>query len=230
MRKIYKFICITVALFTYISQASGQEMEAPNYDEIRNLVCSTKNVNYYPSLLERFNQCDTTLNLEEYRNLYFGFALTEDFVPYQSENMDLLESRNKFILDGAKMEDCPNMIGLAMRTLENNPFDIPAISTLSICYYQMGDSANYSLWDAKLHGLLDAIGSTGDGESAQSAFYVINIEHEYEILNRLGWELDQVEVIDDHTDFIRVKENTENIKGLYFNFSACSTSYRQKYK
>ena len=101
---------------------------------------------------------------------------------------------------------------------------------LPICYLQLGDSTQYRNWDYKLHGILDAIQSSGDGETAETAYHVINIQHEYEIFNRLGLDLEQVEVVNPQTDFIRAKTNQENIKGVYFNFGACSNIYREKYK
>ena len=119
---------------------------------------------------------------------------------------------------------------IAKEIMLNNPFDLISLSILPICYLQLGDSTQYRNWDYKLHGILDAIQSSGDGETAETAYHVINIQHEYEIFNRLGLDLEQVEVVNPQTDFIRAKTNQENIKGVYFNFGACSNIYREKYK
>ncbi len=204
--------------------------EAPDYQQIRQQTSSSRSTSFYPRLLERFQQCDTTLTLEDYRNLYFGFVLQEDFIPYQKENPSALEARAQLAQSRAAADDCPAALTKAQEALLDNPFDLPALSVVPICYYQMGDTTNYLLWNQKLHGILDAIGSSGDGETPESAYHVINIEHEYEILNRLGFELDQVEVVNKQTDFIRIKNNNDSVPGIYFNFSACSEVFNQKYK
>lgn len=204
--------------------------EAPDYQQILQQTYSSRSASFYPLLMQRYEQCDTTLTLEDYRNLYFGFSLQEDFIPYQKENTSALEARAQLTQSRAAIEDCPAALTKAQEALLDNPFDLPALTVIPICYYQLGDTINYRLWDMKLHGILDAIGSSGDGESAETAYHVINIEHEYEILARLGLELDQVEVVNMQTDFIRVKENNDSIPGVFFNFSACSKIFDQKYK
>jgi len=203
--------------------------EAPDYQQIRQQISSSRSTSYYPTLFDRYLQCDTTLTLEDYRNLYFGFTLQEDYIPYQKENDLSVEARTLLIRSGASVEDCSTALAKAQEALLDNPFDLLALSVIPICYSQMGEDVNFHLWEQKLHGILNAIGSTGDGESIESAFHVINVEHEYEILNRLGLELDQVEVVNKHTDFVRVKSNTDSISGIYFNFGACSSLYKRKY-
>jgi len=203
--------------------------EAPNYQQIRPQISSSRSTSYYPLLMERYIQCDSTITLEDYRNLYFGFALQEDYIPYQKENASALEVRAQLAEKHAVIEDYSTALAKAKEALLDNPFDLPALSVIPICYHQMGDTENFHLWDLKLHGILDAIGSSGDGESPETAFHVINIEHEYEILNRLGLELERVEVVNSETDFVRIKSNNDTIPGIYFNFGACSRVYNHKY-
>lgn len=207
-----------------------QESEAPDYQQIRQQTSSSRSTSFYPLLMERYQQCDSTMTLEDYRNLYFGFTLQEDFVPYQKENPSTLEARTLLVKSKASADVCPEALAKAKQALLDNPFDLPALSVIPICYNQMGDMDNFHIWDQKLHGILEAIGSSGDGETPESAFHVINIEHEYEILNRLGLELDQIEVVNKEIDFIRVKNNNDTIPGIYFNFGACSRVFNQKYK
>ena len=212
-----------------ITPMSAQEIEAPNYDLIRQQISNSRSASYYPLLMQRFQQCDTTLTLEDYRNLYFGFALREDYIPYQKPGEAVLEARARMALSKADTVCCPAALQTALSTLQDNPFDLPALSLIPICYYQLGDMENYHLWDSKLHGILDAIGSTGDGESAETAFHVINVEHEYEIINRLGLELDQVEVVNHQIDFVRVKQMNDSVLGIYFNYGIASQLFSSKY-
>lgn len=230
MRKIFVLAFLTMFLGNLIP-LYAQEMEAPNYESIRKITCNSKSPSYYPLLMHRFVECDTTLTLEDYRCLYYGFTLREDYIPYQGENAAVAAARKQLGETGANPDFCPEAIKIAEKALQDNPFDLIALSIIPICYLQIGDSEKFHIWDIKLHGILDAIGSSGDGETAESAFHVINVEHEYEILNRLGLELDHIEATQNkQTDFMCVKENADNIKGRYFNYSACGDSYRVRYK
>ncbi|MBO6012854.1 MAG: DUF4919 domain-containing protein, partial [Bacteroidales bacterium] len=91
-------------------------------------------------------------------------------------------------------------------------------------------SVNYRLWSIKQQGLLDAISSSGDGETQESAIHVISVEHEYEILSRMGLQVVKDSIIDNRTEYLKVKENAENIQGIYFIFDAAANVYRKKYE
>ena len=223
---LISLILSTACLFSL----NAQDANVPDYNQIKRIITDSNSNSYYPTLLSRFNECDTTLTLEDYRTLYYGFALREDYIPYQREDSTVLEVRRKLIDNNIDADYCPQAIQIAQEALNSNPFDLIALSIIPICYLQTGDSTNYKLWDNKLHGILDAINSSGDGETAETAIHIINIEHEYEVFNRLRLELDQVEKINNQTEFIRAKDNPDNIKGLYFNFSACSKVYSIKYR
>ena len=75
-----------------------------------------------------------------------------------------------------------------------------------------------------------AILSSGDGAEPSSAFHVIDIEHEYEVLNRLGLQIEADSLVNDNVEYLKVRENAEGEKGFYFNFGACRNIYRKKYE
>lgn len=209
----------------------AQDVEVPDYAAIRQQITDSNSQFHYPKLMERFEQCDTTLVLEEYRALYYGFPLSEDFIPYQGENKKLLEMRKKILKSDCDTDTCAEIIHVAKEVLLDNPFDLTALSIIPICY-QLMDSVDVAhVWDIKVQGIVDAICSSGDGETAETAYHVINIEHEYEILNRRHLELNQVLSEKKRPiDHMTVHANSDSISGLYFNFGACSEVYREKYK
>jgi hypothetical protein len=105
-----------------------------------------------------------------------------------------------------------------------------AIGTMAIAQLQRGDTAAFELWNAKQNSLLDVILSSGDGDAAETAFHVINIEHEYEIINRLGLIVESDSLCNDRVEFLRVRENADGERGFFFNFSPCSKVYKTKYE
>lgn len=226
-----KRLLLIFSLFLlFASSIKAQEVEAPDYKAIRATILNQKSPNYYPSLMRRYMANDTTLTLEQVRNLYYGFALQEDFVPYQVEKQELYDIRRSLLKNGGNPRHCPEAIRIAQETLDDNPFDLLAISTISFAYLQLQDSVSYKLWNEKQMSLLDAIVSSGDGESPETAFHVINIEHEYEVLNRLGLQLVTDSLCNDKVEYLKVKENAEDIPGLFFNFGACRSAYKKRYE
>lgn len=222
---------LSILLFlTLCATLSAQEIAAPDYKAIRTQIQNAKGPNYYPTLMRRYLANDTTLSMEQYRALYYGFTLQEDFVPYQSQRKELLDVRHRLTASKGSPKVCPEAVQVSMSALDDNPFDLVAISTLSFAYLQLKDTVSYHLWNDKQNSLLDAILSSGDGETPESAIYVTNIEHEYEVLNRLGLRVEKDSLCNEQMEYIRVKENAEDIPGIYFNFGACRSVYRKRYE
>lgn len=221
---------MTQSSWSSIGSLKAQEVEAPNYKAIRATILNQKSQNYYPSLMRRYMANDTTLTLEQIRNLYYGFALQEDFVPYQKEKDDLYNIRRTLVQSNGNPRHCPEAIRISQVVLDDNPFDLLAISTMSFAFLQLQDSISYRLWTDKQNSLLDAIVSSGDGETKETAIHVINIEHEYEVLNRLGLQIEADSLCNDQIEYLKVKDNAEDIPGLFFNFGACRAAYKKRYE
>lgn len=226
MRKLL----LILILFLTFGNILAQEVDAPDYKQIRAQIQNTKGPNYYPTLMRRYLANDTTLSLEQYRVLYYGFTLQEDFVPYQMEKKQLLDIRKSLNKEKGSARLCPEAIQISNNILDDNPFDLLAISTLSFAYLQLQDTVKYNLWNDKQNALLDAIVSSGDGETQESAFHVIDIEHEYEVLYRMGLQIEKDSLCNESIEYIKVKENTEDIPGVFFNFGACRSVYKKRYE
>lgn len=227
MRKKILFLLLSI-----LSMASvyAQEMDAPDYKLIRTQIQNAKGPNYYPTLMRRYMANDTTLSMEQYRALYYGFSLQEDYVPYMMEKKQLFEIRKSLNNSKGSPKLCPEAIQVSQAVLDDNPFDLLAISTISFAYLQLRDTVSYQLWNAKQNALLDAIISSGDGETQETAIHVIDIEHEYEVLSRMGLKVDKDSLCNNKIEYLRVKDNAEDIPGLYFDFSACRSAYKRRYE
>lgn len=225
-----RIILSLLLILTLCTTTMAQEVAAPDYRLIRSQIQNAKGPNYYPTLMRRYLANDTTLSMEQYRALYYGFSLQEDFVPYQVEKKSLFEIRRRLSREKGNPKLCPEAINVAQQVLDDNPFDLLAISTLSFAYLQMRDTVSYHLWNDKQNSLLDAIVSSGDGETEETAIHVINIEHEYEVLNRMGLKVEKDSLCNNQVEYLKVKENAEDIPGIYFNFGVCRSAYRRRYE
>lgn len=229
MKRLHIFL-VSLLAFLSCHTLMAQEIEAPDYRQIRLATTNIKSNNYYPRLFVQYQHNDTTLSLEQVRYLYYGFAIQEDFVPYQTEKSTLWAIRNQMVQTGGSKEVCPEAIRIAKEMLDDNPFDLPAIATISLAYLQLGDTAQYRLWNEKQTNILDAITSSGDGETEETAIHVINIEHEYEVCARMGLEVIADSLCNNEVEFLKVKPNAEDIPGLYFNFGACVNAWKKRWE
>ena len=227
MKRILSLVMLMIMTCT---MALAQEVQAPDYRAIRTSIQNSKGPNYYPQLMRRYLQNDTTLTIEQYRALYYGYTLQEDYVPYQREHKALTDIRQRLVDTKGDSKVCREALKVSEAALADNPFDMLAISTMAFSFQQLKDTINYARWEDKQNSLLDAIVSSGDGEDEGSAIHVINIEHEYEVLNRLGLTVESDSLCNESLEYIKVQPNAEDIRGLYFNFGACRQAYRKRYE
>ena len=90
---------ILTIFFTFISYiVLGQNSFAPvDRLKVEATVKDSVGENYYPSLMMRYNQFDTSLTKEQYRLLYYGFAFQKDYNGYsdhkKKEIIQLVKTR-----------------------------------------------------------------------------------------------------------------------------------------
>lgn len=225
-----KSLLIYIVVFMCYGMAVAQEVDAPNYKEIRSGMNNPNSEMFYPRLMDRYLKQDTTLTLQQYRTLYYGFTLQDDFVPYQAEREELLEHRSQITKNPKDKVLVTRALNVALRSYRDNPFSLLAIQTIAFCYSSLEDMNNYNIWNIQKNGILDAIVSSGDGESEESALHVISIEHEYEVLYRMGLEIVGDSLCNDKIEFLQVADNAQDIRGVFFNFGACRQAYARRYE
>ncbi len=230
LKKIIINTCLCLTLAIPCTALQAQEVSTPDYAEIKRATSNPKSPHFFRKLMKRYLENDTTLSLQQYRYLYYGFTQQEDFIPYQGENQPLIDCRRNMLKTTADKALYTQAIEIAQNVLDDNPFHLPAISMMALAHLQLGDTLTYNLWDIKQKGILDAILSSGDGDTPETAFHITNIEHEYEIINRLGLHIEADSICDENIEYLKVKENSSGERGFYFNFEACNKVYRKKYE
>ena len=58
------------------------EFLAPNYEWLGRAITDPTSPFYYPTLLKRFADADTSLTIEDLHCLYYGYVLQDDYNPY----------------------------------------------------------------------------------------------------------------------------------------------------
>lgn len=229
MKKKTFILFLSLLLSIPILKAEDKDFEKPDLKEIYQNIRNYNSHLYYPYLIKRFLNNDTTLTLNELRHLYIGYSFQEDYNPYlvnkhSDEIMELYSQPTHSEIE------CDTIISYAERLLKNFPFDLRQMHLLSYAYNIKGDKDKAQLWTTKMRQLLEAIRSTGNGKSPETAWYVINSTHEYDIINSIGYTADKYVFVEPCYDFIEIGENPDKAEGFYFNVSRMLREYERKYK
>ena len=196
--------------------AQRQPTVPPNYNSLQRIITDEKSDCYYPKLMQRYMANDTTMTMEQVRSLYYGYTLQKEYKPYYHNAKDSLlftyaRKVNKTIAD------CDTIIRLARQSLDVFPLDLYKLNQLAYAYHQTGRNDLAHLYSLKAKQIETAIFSTGNGRMQMTAWHVISVSDEYELIYLLGlFPVDQ-RFVYSNCDFITVAKNRLGVKGFYFN-------------
>jgi len=227
--KTTTYIILIILLTVWDGFSKGIETEKPDYKKIGKEISKESSDYYYPKLMEKFKNADTTMTLEEKRHLYYGYTFQEQYAPY--EDPDYVDSL-KVVLQKEQHgpADLNKIVVFSDSILSENPFDL---SILSYQLYALEGLKDLILFDKKMAQatiIIDALLSSGDGRTQKTAFYVIETSHEYELLGILGLQFGGQQSLIEHYDYLEVAENQFGIEGLYFDVSPCLNSLKDMFK
>jgi hypothetical protein len=214
-----KTIAILVLISSLIANAFSQkaEFKKPDYNGIKKIIDDKNSDSYYPVLFKRYTDSDTTLNIQDFRNLYFGYLFSKSYTVYDiSEFTDSLNLILK--KDSLNSDDYNAIIKFEKLILDKSPFNLRDLSLSGFAHSRLGDTLIAKQIVFKLNMISGTILSTGDGRKESTAWHVISISHEYDILSILGFKFDGSQSLTKKgCDFLQVVENEQGIKGFYFD-------------
>lgn len=221
-----KIICNLLLLFVFNTiQSQEVKLTKPDYPTIEKAVKDSDSPFFYSKLQQKFNDADSTMTVEERRHLYYGYTSQEQYNPYatdeSSEKLSEVLSKEEL---GAKEFD--QIIILGNEILKKNPFNLRVMNYQLFAYEKKNDTLNFVKKVTQLRMIVDAILSTGKGVTADNAIYVIDVSHEYDILNLLGFEYGGKQQLIDQNDYLTLAPNQYNVAGLFFDVSASLNSMR----
>lgn len=231
LKKYYNYILSLVIMLLLGATAYAQEsdMEQPDFNAIKKEVNDPRSPYYYPTLIQKYNSNDTTMTDDEFRYYYLGYTFQEDYNPYRTSEfahqIDHLYKQNKKL----SVAEYENLVKFAKQTLDDDPFDLRQINILIHGLKGLKRYRDAAVWQYRLDNLIDAIISTGDGTTPETAWHVIYPNHEYIILNCLGMKGVDFVFVEPYYDYVEIEKNTRRIEGFYFNVKRILDVYAQKY-
>ena len=213
-----RILLIAVLLLSLTSvSAQNKRFIRPDYKKISKTINKTGSPLNYAVLMERYRTNDTTLTREEYHLLYFGYSLQPDYRPdSQSAYSDSLLKLMRLPEVGASQYDV--IIRLADKVLETNPFDMRYLDPVIYAYRMKGNEEIAQKLEFRLGRIVETIFNSGDGFSEKTAFHVIAISHEYDLLRALGFRYGgQQRLTKAGVDYLKVEPNDYGIEGMFFS-------------
>lgn len=210
-------------------QIDKLKREKPDLEKIRLATLDSRSPYYYPRLIQEFQRNDTLMKIDKYRHLYLGYMFQEDYNPYRSSRHEISYDviRNKRTLT---RQECDSVIVYAEKALADNPFNLGEMVMLIHALRGKGKTNLANIWQYKLNYLLMAIVSTGTGEDEENAWYVIEPQHEYVLLNMMDYTVADHLFYDPSYEYITVKDASGREKGgFYFNIGPLLQQYYLKH-
>ena len=197
---------------------------APDYQQIKKDINTIDSEFYYPELLRRFKAAEK-MTLEQTRHFYYGTATRSEYNPYQFdsskelnealEKKDLLQATS--IIDSQLAKDPTNLKFYMQKLMVNSEL------------YGKESKEAYDAF-AQVYMLTNAIMSSGDGKTMESAIYVINVADEYAIMYRLGVTPTMQSLVRENGqsyDRMELTNNEKGLKVLYFNITIMEESLKK---
>lgn len=201
-------------------QEDAWEFYPPDYSEIEKRIAESHTPFYYPKLVERFNSADTTLTIDQIRHLYYGYQFQKTYSPYASSDYkDSIQQVFKQKNDLSE-SDYLKVLRYSDSVLYQNPFDFRMMNYQLFALKALKKQVDFDKRFYQANALLDAILSTGDGLSKETAIWVIFVSNEYDLINLLGLQYAGEQQLIDTYDYLKVAQNDVSAEGLYFEISA----------
>lgn len=201
-RKMKRFtlLLFLLSVTTFLKAQEGLKID---YSEIKAKVEDKKSNSYYPKLLKRFNDFDSTLKIEDYALVYYGFSFQDDYLKNQPDERAL----NKL----QKEENYEGLILEAKKILSVNPVSLKAIDCLIDALQETGrPETEWKKYQDRFRAIRRVIASSGNGMSCESAYKVIYVSDEYNMI---------------YTYFNVEKVHSQKLSGLCDRFEVDPTEY-----
>jgi len=207
-------IFLPAALFAQDEPA----FRVPDYSSINEMTSDQNSAFYYPKLLKRYKENDTSLSPREYGMLYYGYTQQKEYSPFSGLTKEDDALRAIFSKDKLDDNDLKAIVVQSEKYLETFPFDLKKLNMAYIASKETGDSLTANIYLEKVRNLAMVILATGDGLSKETAFHVISIPDEYAMIKMLGYDFSgDNQLSGDNCNYLGIKYNTDNIEGFYFN-------------
>ncbi len=209
------FLLITSLLLVSISILAQQSgTNPPDLKKINKALNKDSGLN--PNLMQRYKINDTSLTVQDYHLLYYGYALQPGFNP--EKDTELRQQLNNEFNDAGKGDaDYAAIKEISTKILDILPFDIRTLDPAIYSAEMLKDHSTATKLEFRMGRIIETIFNSGDGLKEETPFYVISLANIPDMARALGFEA--VNIVPEQSGnlyYFRVKENDFGINGFYF--------------
>ncbi|AZA55809.1 DUF4919 domain-containing protein [Chryseobacterium shandongense] len=202
-------------LFFLLSVFSFGQKTAVDLKTIGKNLKNSKSLYNYEKLIFKYKAYPKSLDTIESRHLYYGRNFRSDLVSTTDEDF-------KALAEAFKSGDFDDCIKKGKILYEKDPTNLDVLLILLRAYDSKKDGSNFMHHLSQFRTLTDAVRSSGDGKSENTAYLVNSVGDEYILLNILNLGQDYTRVSKPGKggmfDIWRKDNNTVFIKVLYIDF------------
>lgn len=209
---------MTALLLASSVVTEGYSQRVPDNDLILKSIIDSGSEYYYPSLMMRYEMGDTTLTLDDYHYLYYGYAFQENYKPLEpipAEDRLLMALERS--TDGNELQ-AYELISSAAEVMKYDPFSPKNINFLIYAYQTVGDTINARINADRLDKVLATIESSGTGLKESMPMHVLWFSHATDIIGTKGLRIKNRMVRSRTVEYIALTEKDGNVKGYFFDF------------
>lgn len=216
MKKILIALIAVFAACTVMAQGNKGTVRKVDFDHVKQVTENPDNNYYYPKLLRSFMSNDTTMTLEAYRNFYYGYTFQEDYNPFR-ESVYSSTVEQLYYKEPHTRAECDSIEKYAKLSLDDNIFDLNQMKFFIFSLKEKKKYARAALRQFRLDRIIETILSSGKG-TKEDPWVVICPEHEYNIVNFLGYVATDHEELEDGIEYIKVQpKEGKSTQGFYFD-------------
>lgn len=230
MKKILVAIIAIVATSMAINTVAQSKLaiRKVDFNHVKEVTENPNNMYYYPKLLRSFMSNDTTMSIEAYRNFYYGYTFQEDYNPFrESVYSNVVEKL--YYKEPHTRAECDSIEKYAQLSLNDNIFDMNQMKFFIFALKEKKKYTRAAIRQFRLDRLIATILSSGKG-TKEEPWVVVTPEHEYNIINFLGYVAVDHEELDNGIEYIKVQpKEGKSTQGFYFDISRMMEVAEEKF-
>jgi hypothetical protein len=215
MKNIFRvFLSAMLTILLSANSSFSQKISNIDFDLVKKKTEDKNSAYYYPALIKRFINGDSTLKAQDYGYIYYGYVFSEYYNPYNESE------KEKQFSEAYKNAEFGNAVLLGEEALLTDPVNPGILFKLLICYDQMGKKAKAKEVARRYFNIIQCIYASGDGKSGNTAYVVIRVADEREVTDDMDLKVLKQSLEPGNIDLLEMEyPNEKDISALYFNVS-----------
>jgi len=182
-------------------------------EQIEEIIKDSTSNRYYPTLMKRFNDFDSTLRADDYILIYYGFGYQENYNGYRKDPTSIYNQ----LFDNKEYEliltKCDSVLKEIPVCISSNLYKG---KVLKILY---PETVEYKKYMERSFSLMDVLFNSGDGKTINTAYKILFLSDEKRIMfGYLELQGYTKQALIDHYDELTVKKSKKfDKKKIYFD-------------